>query len=362
MKIRASIILFVTTATVLIIFLLWYRKEKEAITPQMSSLETTNLAQPAPGEPILSPSTPVHTNIQIATSTKGEDLSKNPPLSKEERAIGLLSDYNDQLIVFYGKIEDQFSNAIANATVNFGVRIINGYESTVKRGQVTSDANGLFTISGYKGQDLGIGVEKSGYVFVSMNGSGIYSKMWPEDQRAHPDENNPTIIKMWKLQGGEPLIHFSYSARLPYDGTPITFDFHSGKIVNSGGDLIIRLKCPIKSNTSQQYDWEAIIQPVDGGIVSSDSGMELQFQAPDSGYDSEYDIKNAKDVKPWSSAFHGGFYLKSRGGSSYGKFDLGIVIYAIKEGLVPITIEGYINPAGSRNLEIDPAKVTEAHP
>jgi hypothetical protein len=222
--------------------------------------------------------------------------------------------------------------------------------------------NGLFTISGYKGERLSFVPEKTGYVLTSHINGGIYSPQWPEEQRVHPDPNNPVIIKMWKLQGGESLIHFSYNVRVPYDNTPVLFDFQTGKTVNTGGDLVIKLQCPLTPDTREQYDWQAIIQPVDGGIVSDDGGMELKFQAPDSGYESEFDIKNRKDVRPWSSTFHGGLFFKSRGGNCYGKLDLGIVIYAIRDGLVPITLDGYINPAGSRNLEIDPAKITEAHP
>jgi len=74
--------------------------------------------------------------------------------------------------------------------------------------------------------------------------------------------------------------------------------------------LIIRLKSPLEPSSNQQYDWQATIQPVDGGIVSSDVRLESRLGAPDSGYDSEFDINYKKDVKPWSSTFHGGFYFK----------------------------------------------------
>lgn len=134
-----------------------------------------------------------------------------------------LSTFNDVPIIFYGKVEDQFSNSVAEATVNFGVRVYNGYESGVKYGQATSDANGLFTISGYKGESLGIGVKKSGYVWVSMNGSGVYSHLWPEEKRAHPDQNNPTVIKMWKLQGAEPLGDISREYKTHFTNQPICF-------------------------------------------------------------------------------------------------------------------------------------------
>lgn len=361
MRIRPSIIWFIVITVALIALVLWHFK-KHPTEMQSPVVAETNIAHPVAPTPNMPKHVLAGTNTAATINSATSNMPNLTLGSKVEREIGILSTYNDQPIVFYGRIIDQFSNAVADATVNFGVRIRNGHESTVKYGQILSDANGLFTISGYRGESLGIGVKKAGYVFVSMNGSGIYSKLWPEDQRAHPDPNNPTIIQMWKSQGAQTLIHFSFSTRIPYDGTPVAFDFRTGEIVNSGGNLVIRLDCPLKPNTSEPYEWRAVIQLVDGGIISDNSSMELKFEAPDSGYMPEFDIENGKDVKSWSSAFHGGFYFRSKGGNLYGKFDLGIVIYAIKDGLVPITLDGYINPSGSRNLEIDPKLVTEAHP
>jgi hypothetical protein len=34
----------------------------------------------------------------------------------------------------------------------------------------------------------------------------------------------------------------------------------------------------------------------------------------------------------------------------------------VKDGTVPLIINSYLNPAGSRSLEIDPGTDTEAHP
>ena len=47
--------------------------------------------------------------------------------------------------------------------------------------------------------------------------------------------------------------------------------------------------------------------------------------------------------------------------SEAGKVDLAITTDFVKDGSVPISLGGYINLAGSRNLEIDPKLVTEAH-
>src|SRR5271170_6622587 len=166
MKIRGSIIWLVAIAAVLIALVLWYGKKKPVAIPLTASTEA-NVAPSAATTPSQPVSVPVHTNAPIVETAKGTDLSKSPPPSKVERAVGLLSDYNDIPIVFYGRVEDQFTNAVADATVSFNVRVMNGSESTVNRGQVMTDGNGFFTISGYTGQDLGLVPQKPGYVLAT---------------------------------------------------------------------------------------------------------------------------------------------------------------------------------------------------
>lgn len=360
MKIRSTIIGVIIVLAILIVLVLWCEKKGPPETPPTAAF-VTNTVLPVVTVSNQPMNVANRTNALTAkTVNNSVSPSNSPSENKAERAMGLLSTYNDVPIDFYGRAIDQFGSAVDAAAVNFSVRIMNGQESTVKRGQVMTDGNGFFTITEYKGQDLGLVPQKAGYALATTSTLFKYSHL--EDHPYVSDPNNPAVIKMWKLQGAEPLIHFSIKARIPHDGTPAIFNLHTGMMVNAGGDLVVRLESPSEPNSSQQYDWRVTIQPVDGGIISSDVRLESRLGAPDSGYDSEFDINYQKGVKPWSSAFHGGFYFKGHDGSSYGKFDFGIVIYAMKDGLVPITLDGYVNPAGSRNLEIDPKLVTEAHP
>jgi hypothetical protein len=346
MKIRGSIMGLVVIAAVLIALMLWYGKKKPVEVPPVASVET-NTAPSAPA------SSPVQPTAPIVQTTKGADLPKSPPLSKVDRAIGLLSDYNDQPIVFYGKIEDQFSNSVSDAVVNFDVQVMNGYETTVRRGQVMSDANGLFTISGYKGQDLGIAVKKEGYALVSMNGSGIYSKLWPEEQRAHPDPNNPTVIKMWKLQGAELLVNIDQHYKLPYTGAPINFDLLAGKTVPSGGDIKITVNRPagVLSGRNPQ-DWSLEIEAVDGGLIeTSVAEARVTYAAPDSGYEPSETFTMSNGSNTWYEAVHQMFFVQSRNGQVYGKVNFSFHINQNPDDLVNITFSGAASTNGSHNWE-----------
>lgn len=86
------------------------------------------------------------------------------------------------------------------------------------------------------------------------------------------------------------------------------------------------------------------------------------FQAPDSGYQPSFTVKHQKGQQSWSSRFSGGFFFNSRGASLYGKFGFTIVTDVVGKNGVPITLRGYLNPAGSRNLEGDTTMVTGANP
>ena len=272
-----------------------------------------------------------------------------------ERMREILATYNDQPIVFYGKIEDQYSNAIPGALVNFGVRVINGYESTVKSGQATSDVNGLFTISGYTGQEYGNGVQKTGYVFIAMEGSGIYSKLGPEEGRAHPDPNNPTVIKMWKLQGAEPLVSIEQHYKLPFTRESIYFDLVTGKVVPTGGDLeVIVTRAPgvITQRKPDRRDWSIELVPVNGGIMEPEyNASHFTFEAPADGYKDSYRVQMNHDDPAWFDNIQKAFFLKSRNGQIYSKFSLDFEINDDPNGTMRFQFKGVANTNSSRNWE-----------
>jgi hypothetical protein len=197
----------------------------------------------------------------------------------------VLSSYNDEPIVFYGKLEDQFGNPVPSATVGFSVRVINGVQFTTERGRVASDAGGLFTISGYRGQDLNVAPSKPGYAIASTNRFANYSRLFSDEERVHPDPNNPVVIKMWKLQGAEPLTGISKQYKLHYTEAPIYFDLLAGQIVPYGGDLKITVsRAPGVMSGRNPLDWSLKIEAVNGGLMDSLGREPVTYEAPETGY------------------------------------------------------------------------------
>lgn len=354
MKIRGSILWLVVVAAALIALLLWFGKKEPEKTTFTTTVKT-NAVSPAtmgsspPGTAPVRANTPTTTLI---TKTASATVTPTPlPQSKVEREMGVLSNYNDIPIAFYGELEDQFSNAVANAVVNFSVQVINGQESTTERGQVASDANGLFTISGYKGQNLDITPHKAGYVLAATDTLFWYSHL--EAHPYSPDAYNPTIIRMWKLQGAQPLVGINKTFKLPYTGEPIFFDLLTGKVVSAGGDLeVIVTRAPGVITQRNHGDWSIKFVPVNGGILESDyHTAQVTFEAPASGYQDSYFVKMQSDEPGWYDNIQKEFFLTSRNGQVYSKFSFDFGINDNPSGTMWFQFKGVASTNGSRNWE-----------
>jgi hypothetical protein len=346
MKVRLSILAFISVAAVFIGLMLWLGYKRPVMAPPTVQ-SVTNSSPPA----IPIPRVSVQSNapeVQTANSTSN---SIPLPRTKEGMEVGVLSSYNDVPIDFYGRLEDQFSGAIPYAAINFNVRVYNGYESTVKRGQVTSDGNGFFSITGYKGQDLGLAPQKNGYTLATTGTLYKYSRM--ENHPYVSYQNTPAVIKMWKLLGAEPLVSIDQHYQIHYTDAPVNFDLLTGKIVPNGGDIKITVTRPagIISGGNPQ-DWSIEVAAVEGGLIETSVGVaRITYAAPDSGYEPSKTFTMSKSTHSWYDAVHQMFFLQSRNGQAYSKVNLSFHINRNPDDLIDVTFNGVANTNGSRNWE-----------
>jgi hypothetical protein len=165
------------------------------------------------------------------------------------------------------------------------------------------------------------------------------------------------------MQGADHLIKFNIETHVPVDGSASAFDLQTGQQVANGGDLTIRLQSPAIPHIREKYAWQAAFQMAGGGVVkASEAGLLEMFQAPQTGYEPEFTFGFQNDAQPWNPRFNGDFYFTCQGGKYYGKLWLEIDTDKVRDGAALLTLKGYVNPVGSRNLEVDPAMVTVAHP
>ncbi|MGA2178842.1 MAG: hypothetical protein ABSH15_04590 [Verrucomicrobiota bacterium] len=342
MKIQRSIFWFVAIVAALIMLVLWFGK-KQPVTSSAETNATPPLAT-TPGQPV---SAPVHTNTPPA-QVAANALAPRP--NKGEQIKEGLATLNDVPIAFYGRLEDQFGSPVVGAQIAASIRIYNGVQSTVERSSVTSDANGFFQVKGGKGESLGIMPKKEGYVLATTSTYFKYSYMYAD--HFTPDPNNPTVIKMWKLHGAEPLVGINQNYKLHYANTPINFDLLTGKIVPAGGDLKITVNRPA-GNVSEHnpQDWGFAIEVINGGLMETSSKESaISFVAPENGYE-QSDTLSASSNRHGVDVIQQNFFVQSRNGQVYSKLAIAFRINDTPDGFMYITFSGVANTNGSRNWE-----------
>ena len=356
MKIRGSILGLVVIAAVLIALVLWYGKKRPMEASPTASVET-NAAPPAATAPSQPVSAPLHPNAaatQVASSSAPTATSQpqSPQSPDRETLIKEILQANDADIVFYGRLEDQSGSAVSGAAVNFSIQYKDANGRDMQRGQVVSDANGLFTISGYRGANLGIMPKKVGYALSTTSTSFRYSQLTPG--YFVPDAGNPTVIKMWKLQGAEPLVGINKTFKIPYTGPPINFDLLTGQIVPAGGDikLTVSRSAGVMSGRNR-LDWSVQVEAVNGGVMDAGGQEGVTYAAPQDGYQPSMVFAFSANTPPykWAGGFDQGFFIQSRNGQVYSKLGLGFEINIAPDDFMYVTFSGVASTNGSRNWE-----------
>jgi len=336
---RRPVFWVATLALLLIALMLWRRKSEDLETPKAASV-TSNLPTSTVAQNQSSLTESVPTAVQ-ATNASGRSNVGNG-----ERMAEVLSANNDVAIDFYGKLEDQYGSPISSAEIKGSIMVINGTRAGSDLLTTKSDENGLFQFHG-KGQDIGIMPRKEGYVIATTGTLFKFSRL--EDHPYVSQAINPAVIKMWKLQGAEPLLRINEHFRIPYSNTPIFIDFPAGQIVQSGGDIKISVNRP-DGTISQQHpqNWSIKFEPVNGGfVVGSETESPVTFVAPTNGYVPSGDFANNNGPDLIDQTL----FIQSRNGQIYSKVHLLFGINNNPDGFMNITFSGVANTNGSRNWE-----------
>jgi len=350
MRIRRSIIWLIAVVVVVIAVVLWFGRKRPEASPALIS-SATNVASQTTAIPTTKGGASVQTNVRPANTPIVVNQPASPPLQGKVAILKEILQANDANIVFYGQLEDQFSNAVSSADISFSVQYEDAKARGIHRGQVVSDANGFFTISGYQGASLTMLPRKAGYTLATTDTSFRYSQLQPG--YFVPDANNPVIIKMWKLGSAKPLTAINKTFKLPYTDAPIFFDLLTGKIVPAGGDLeAIVTRAPGVITGRNHGDWSIKLVPVSGGILETDyHTAQVTFEAPAGGYQDNYFVQMKPDDPGWYDNIQKMFFLTSRDGQVYSKLLFDFEINDDPNGLMYFQFRGVASTNGSRNWE-----------
>jgi hypothetical protein len=298
-------------------------------------------------------------NSPSATGTTASSTA--PPFkSKQQMLRGVLSAFNHQPIEFYGRVLDQSDMPVSGAQVNGQIIYNSGIASGVTRPKTVTDANGLFQFKGFQGRTLDFTIVKPGYQDTPEGDAFDFTKLVGEDERHHPDPRNPVVLRMWKLQGAEPLIVSGRRIDIVPDGRKVRIDFMTRRIVESGGDLVVFLKHDMQefhSVPKHPYDWEAEIAAVDGGLIEVKQRETNMLQAPADGYVPVLFAGMRASQQGWHGMVTKNLYAKTRG-NLYSRVQV-IIQCTPTQKTSSVQVTWLMNPSGSRNLEDDPAKRIE---
>jgi hypothetical protein len=211
-----------------------------------------------------------------------------------------------------------------------------------------TDAKGLFHFLGLHGSALDIIPEKAGYDFDPKLPCSSRPELYM------PDPTNPLIVTMWKLRGAEPMVHSQLHAYIPCDGSATLFDLLTGK-KSTNGDFTVKLtRNPLNIDPRKPFDWSVTFEFTNGGFQEI-TNLAYPNEAPAEGYQSKMTFEFRANSRNWTSLFTPSLYFKSKDGQVYGRMAFKIMAdFQPPPTLFDINI--YANPAGSRNLEFDPAK------
>jgi hypothetical protein len=341
---RKSFWIFFILAIVLCVLLLFLKRQHQNAVnvvsenvPQQSQVATNQLVQ-QPSQIAV----PV-----VATNNSHIIVTPPPPSETNNISPQLLANWQGS-IEFYGKVVDENSNSVADASVHF-----QWSEKPAKDGMriadAQSDVQGLFSLQGARGLVLTVSVSKVGY-YSSHKDNDSYTYGSLGGATFSPDAQNPVIFHLRKRSKGVSLIETKFPpgmriVQLHHDGTPVLLDLLSGSQVAAGsGQLELQFLRDLSENTAKPFAWKLQLSaPTGGGLIPTDE--EFAFQAPQNGYQSSIVIDMPATNQDWSDNFSAEYYIQLPNGD-FGRFDLNLLAH---NGA--FTVTSAINPTGSPNLE-----------
>jgi hypothetical protein len=353
---KKQIYIFIVAVVVFAFVVVWFEKSKTYAPeeqPVLKEVTNSKIAISTYASQTIEPPVIAPTNSPVNQFDRSADIEKEyrQGIKGKEQAIQeIYLERNKRPQDFYGKVIDQYGQPIAGTKVTgiliFNTEVFGGVRTETYNTQ--ADAEGLFQFTGLRGESFRATVKKDGYK-MGEHGEGYQS---PAGGRSSP--NNRVILTMWKIRGAEPMKHLRFESSIPYDGTAAIFNLQNGKKTQDGDLRITLLRSPlqIRPGLLHPYDWQVRIELINGGGVEQND--PYPYWAPENGYQPFFETGMSSNNIPWNEEFRQNFYTKNAQGQ-YGRLFIDVSTSS-KRPETGITIEAWINPSGSQNLEFDPAK------
>lgn len=259
-------------------------------------------------------------------------------------------------ITFYGKVVDQHSQPIADATVKTiaeDAPLAHGTDRFLH-----TDADGLFTLSGAHGSNLLVDVLKEGYhQLTELQGKQYhlppsqqdFAYAFDQGDGIHrPDKANPQVFMLYRPGVLEPLLTRSdVRWRLVEGGGSTVVSLHPDRNPQHSVKIDLSFEKGITWWPKHSYDWRLEVSAVQGAVLHHTD--LFPFEAPTDGYVPAAVTSFTKDMPPeqWKEKTEQSYYIRFND-NTYAR--IWIECYGRERPL--IILKSWLNPkAGSRNLE-----------
>jgi len=348
MKKRIIIVVLIAVVA-LLVWLLLSRSEQTPITAALPKPAASD-DKKASGAAV--PSAPAVTDVDLqATPLKGPVDAVKKRIADIRAGLG----YINQPIEFYGLVIDQDERPLSGVKIVLSamhaIEALPGVRGSHSEEIVrVTDSTGRFSLTGASGNDVSVkSIELPGYELSPKTKRG-FSYYGTQDIHK-PEAQAPVVFHMWKLVGAERLITTDKFYGVVPDGRSYAIDVLKAKKVEGGstGDFKVSMKRPAQIAAGSKYDWSCLIDGIGGGVIETQD--EFMYRAPETGYQSRYEVNVSASDAQWSDRVQRRLYLKSRDGKVYARLEVEI-LSSYQDNAV-FSVKYYANPSGSRNLEYD---------
>jgi hypothetical protein len=262
-------------------------------------------------------------------------------------------------IEFFGKVVDENNHAVPSADIEIcwnGTADIYGGDGVGQR-TLTSNPEGLFSITGVQGKMITVKVSKEGFHRhkESNMSSFEYSGFW-EPNFIEPDRDNPIVFRLQKKREAEPTYHLDSRVIMKYPALETHIDLLSKPVQKAGpSDLFVRITRSPDAGDYKPFDWKIEIEGRNGSELA-ESEDEFMTLAPAEGYNAGF-VREHKALRS-SSWPKMRFYVCNKLRNFYAAVEIEAAAFYPYEGDpgAALFVKATINPNNSPNLEYDPEK------
>lgn len=285
--------------------------------------------------------------IRSCRSNESENLASDPQITA----------YFESPIAFYGKVVDQNRIPIQGADIRIVANDKPWTSGTTYH--KTSDAEGLFSVTGIHGLTISVEASKEGYKRVSPHEdrTGSYRGFaygLDQGEGIHtPVPDAPVVFVLHKPGHLEPLVVLGdRRVIVPKDGTAVRLPL---ELTSPNGPHFIEVQCWTDDGNRDEerhFDWRFKITVPNGGLVERKD--DFAFEAPAEGYQASGEINMPKSLKgrAWADTIDRHFFIHFND-DSFARVHLNMGAF----GAHYVVYSSCLNPKpGSRNLETGPGQ------